>query len=142
MRDQVGGPDGRVAVPPGELVEGQGRERLNVVVGKLRQLSLDVIFAAWRLVKQTNKPGQAYLKKCTNELTLEAQGFLKKVGHLRVLLLIRVLTWDNKIVKRTDLAHEICIGDVITLFIYLHCKVHGLFTFPLSTKFVRSITRL
>ena len=115
MRDQVGGPDGRVAVPPGELVEGQGRERLDVVVGKLRQLSLDVIFAAWRLVKQTNKPGQAYLKKCTNEFTLEAQGFLKKVGYLRVLLLIRVLTWDNKIVKRINLVKEISARDVITL---------------------------
>ena len=64
MRDQVGGPDGRVAVPPGELVEGQGRERLNVVVGKLRQLSLDVIFAAWKLVKQTNLGQFSFFKKC------------------------------------------------------------------------------
>ena len=77
MRDQVGGPDGRVAVPPGELVEGQGRERLNVVVGKLRQLSLDVIFAAWRLVKQMNL-GQFIFFKNLLTNALEAQGFLKK----------------------------------------------------------------
>jgi len=54
MGDQVRGPDGRVAVPPGELVERQVGERLHVVVGELRQLPLDVLFAAYRLVRKVD----------------------------------------------------------------------------------------
>ena len=81
MRDQVGGPDGRVAVPPGELVEGQGRERLDVVVGKLRQLSLDVIFAAWKLF--------IFFKKSAYKRFRGSRSF-KKVGHLSLFQQVRV----------------------------------------------------